>query len=203
VTLNPRHADLSWQWLAPAVQMAADATANWPLTAPPGAPGRAFLPRVAIRTPGTEARSIRAAREFTAATVRRWGATERCDDITVVMSELLTNALRHALPDPATEMPRHPIRLGLLQLSHHLLCAVADPCSKPPVPAQPCGLAENGRGLHVIAALADSWGSTPPSRTGKIVWALFTLDHHGALGATGYRRDAVTGHAYRRARICV
>jgi hypothetical protein len=45
-------------------------------------------------------------------------------------------------------------------------------------PAQPAGLAETGRGLHVIAALADTWGCTPPSRTGKTVWALFTLNHH-------------------------
>jgi anti-sigma regulatory factor (Ser/Thr protein kinase) len=164
--------------------MAAEAAADWPRTALPGAPGRAFLPRVAIRTPGTDARSIRAAREFTAATVRRWDAVERCDDITVVVSELLTNALLHALPDPAAVAPRTSIRLGLLQYGHHLLCAVADPCGNAPAPAQPTGLAETGRGLQVIAALADTWGSTPPSRTGKTVWALFTLDRHSAAAGS-------------------
>ena len=42
----------------------------------------------------------RAARDFAVATVQRWGAAECADDVAIVVSELVTNALRHALPDP-------------------------------------------------------------------------------------------------------
>jgi hypothetical protein len=35
-------------------------------------------------------------------------------------------------------------------------------------------LAENGRGLHVVGALADIWGYTGPSDMGKVVWAMFS-----------------------------
>ncbi len=84
-------------WLAPAVQMAAVASENWPLSAEPGAAGWACFPRIATRTPIPDARSVRAGRDFAVATLHRWGAAERCEDIAVVVSEPLTNALRHAL----------------------------------------------------------------------------------------------------------
>ena len=87
------------QWLAPALQMAAMASGNWPLSARPGGAGWTCSPKLALRTPRLDARSVRAARDFTIATMSRWGAAESCDDIAMVVSELLTNALRHALPD--------------------------------------------------------------------------------------------------------
>ncbi len=105
--------------------------------------------------------------------MQRWGATDRREDIAIVVSELLTNALRHALPGPGAPRPRCPFRLGLLQPGPCLLCAVADPSQQPPVPKEPGYLAETGRGLHVISALADTWGYTTPSGTGKVVWAMF------------------------------
>jgi hypothetical protein len=42
------------------------------------------------------------------------------------------------------------------------------------VPKHPSLLAETGRGLHVIGALADAWGYTTPGDTGKVVWAMFS-----------------------------
>jgi hypothetical protein len=90
------------------------------------------------------------------------------------VSELLTNALRHALPETGETWPRSPIRLGLLQPGPSVLCAVADPSRRAPVPKHPGPLAETGRGLHVIGALADAWGYTTPGDTGKVVWAVFS-----------------------------
>ena len=55
---------------------------------------------------------------------------------------------------------RWPVRLGLVQPGQFVLCAVADPSSRPPEPKEPDYLAESGRGLHVISALSDRWGST-------------------------------------------
>lgn len=88
----------SWQWLAPAVEMAAVVTGHWPLVRDPSPSGWTTLPRVATRTQGAGIGSVRDAREFTAATLRRWGIAEYCDDVIVVVSELVTNALRHAAP---------------------------------------------------------------------------------------------------------
>ena len=47
------------------------------------------LPRIATRTLGTGAGSVRSARDFTLATLHRWGAVERSEDIAIVVSELL------------------------------------------------------------------------------------------------------------------
>src|SRR5260370_41899501 len=107
-------------WLAPAVQMAAVASENWPLSAEPGAAGWACFPRIATRTPIPDARSVRAGRDFAVATLHRGGAAERCEDIAVCGSEPPTNAL----PDAGQTQPRYPVRLGLLQPGRCVLCAV-------------------------------------------------------------------------------
>jgi anti-sigma regulatory factor (Ser/Thr protein kinase) len=154
---------------------ASDGGATWPwltslagLTAPARPPG---FPRIATRTPGTDLAAVRAARAFTRATLQRWELADRCDDITLVVSELLTNALEHAAPRPGG----WPVRIGLLQSrpGAAVLCAVADPSAAPPVPVPPGHLAESGRGLHVIEEISDSWGYTTARRRGKVVWATF------------------------------
>jgi Histidine kinase-like ATPase domain len=129
--------------------------------------------RMATRTPGTDAGSVGAARDFTLATLHRWDAAERGEDIAIVVTELLTNALRHALPWPGDPPPRRPIRLGLLQPGSCVLCAVADPSRAVPVPQGPGPLAETGRGLQIIRALSDTWGYTVLGDAGKVVWAAF------------------------------
>jgi len=123
-----------------------------------------------------DAEAVRAGREFCVAALRDWGATQRCEDITVVVSELLTNALRHAVPGLGRTRPNWPIRLGLLSSEPCVLCAVADPSSSIPVPKKPGRLAETGRGLQVVSSLSDKWGYTTyttPSDAGKVVWAIF------------------------------
>lgn len=164
-------------WLAPAAEMAAVASGSCPpLYAAPVAVQPMRLPRVATRRPGLDAGSVRAARDFTRATLQRWGATGCCDDIAVVMSELLTNALHHALPPGGAAQPRWPIRLGLLQPGPSVLCAVADPSDRAPVLREPDWLAECGRGLHVVASLSNGWGWTAPGPAGKVVWAMFSTE---------------------------
>jgi Histidine kinase-like ATPase domain len=161
----------AWQWLATAVQMAA--AAGWPPSGGSLPLGYAGFPRVATRTPPPDAGSLSAVREFTAATLRRWGVSERCDDIVVVVSELLTNALRHAQPAAAAR-PARPVRLGLFQPGPCVLCAVADPSDQVPIPREPDWCDETGRGLHVVESLSDGWGCTTPGRLGKVVWATFS-----------------------------
>jgi anti-sigma regulatory factor (Ser/Thr protein kinase) len=165
--------------MAPAMNMAAAASAVHVLAPDQVAAGWAAAnwarpPRVATRTPGLDARSVGAAREFSVATMRRWGVADRVDDIGIVVSELLTNALRHGVPD--SEPPRRwPLRLGLVQPGRYVLCAVSDPGRRLPEPKEPDYLAESGRGLHVIGALSDTWGCTMPTEAGKVVWAVFSV----------------------------
>jgi anti-sigma regulatory factor (Ser/Thr protein kinase) len=154
----------SGRWLMLAAEMAGLASSAR-LSPDPAPADWACMARMATCTPGAGAGSVRAARDFTVATLCGWSAAERGQDIAVVISELLTNALRHAPPGP--------IRVGLLQLRPCVLCAVADPSRAAPVPRAPGTLAETGRGLHIVSALSDRWGYMTTG-TGKVVWAIFT-----------------------------
>ena len=186
---------MGWGWLAPAVAMAAAASGACQRTPALAPADWTCFPRLAMRTAGPDARSVGTARDFCLSTMRRWGVTDRQDDVAVVVSELLTNALRHAVPpgrSPPGPRPGPPTgpRTGpqaaraaaagrsvsaLIQPGQFVLCAVADPSPRPPQPKEPDYLAESGRGLHVIDALSDRWGSTVPTDAGKVVWALFSV----------------------------
>jgi len=186
--------DVRWDWLAPAVTMAAAANGVHPLAADRAALEWTCLPRVATRTPGSDARSVGAARDFSLATLRRWGVADRTDDIAIVLSELLTNALRHAHLSAQPARPAQSasawsgdqgpgvpgghssgLRMALVQPGRFVLVVVSDPARQVPVLREPDYLAESGRGLHVINALSDGWGCTTPSDAGKAVWALFAV----------------------------
>lgn len=161
-----------WPWLALAAEMAGI----------PGAdpPGTAWPPLISSQTQDRDDRAVHAGRTFSLATLQRWGVTERGDDIATVVSELLTNALRHAVPGLSQASRSWPVQLGLLHSGTSVLCAVADPSSSAPVLRKPHGLAENGRGLLVVSALSDNWGYTAcatPCGMGKVVWAMFTTPH--------------------------
>ncbi len=97
---------VGWHWLTSAVEMAALASGNCPLVPEPDATGWTCSSRIARRTPTADASSVCAARGFTVATLRHWGAADRCEDVAVVVSELLTNALRHAVPRADGTLPR-------------------------------------------------------------------------------------------------
>ena len=165
------------RWLMPAAEMAGLAGGSWRSPPDPALTGWACPPRIATRALSAEAGSVRAARYFTLATLRRWGTAHSSQDIAIVVSEMVTNALRHALPGPGDTGPRRPVRLGLLQQGPWVLCAVADPGNAVPVPRIAGSLAEAGRGLQMICAFSDLWGYTTPGEAGKVVWAMFTARH--------------------------
>ena len=160
------------RWLMRAAEMAGLATGLVPRSPDPVAAGWACLPRIATCTPGGGAASVHAGRDFAVATAHRWGASERSADLAIVVSELLTNAVRHTRPGSGRTWPRRPIRLGLLQLTPGLLCAVADPSTAVPVPRAPAEFGETGRGLQIVGVLSDQWGYTTWGG-GTVVWARF------------------------------
>jgi anti-sigma regulatory factor (Ser/Thr protein kinase) len=162
-----------YRWLMLAAEMVGLASGAGRPSPDPALVGWASPPRIATYTSGRGAGSVRAARDFTVATLHRWSAADRSYDIAIVVSELLTNALRHARPGSGDGRARRSVRLGLLQLGPGVLCAVADPSTAAPVLRPPGALGETGRGLHIVCALSDRWGYTS-SGTGKVVWAMFT-----------------------------
>lgn len=161
------------QWLTAAAEMAALVSGYGPC--PHCAELRwATFPDTGTRTRGVDARSIREAREFTITAMHRWGTADRCEDIAIVVSELLANALQHTPAGQGSIRTGWQVKLGLLHVGHCLICAVADPGKATPSPREHGHLGETGRGLNVIAALSNQWGYTTPCESGKVTWALFS-----------------------------
>ncbi len=124
--------------------------------------------------------SVRDARVFARDTLQHWGLSHLFDNVALVASELVTNALRHGVgtgtgPHPASPQPgRLPVvRLSLARWSERVVCAVRDPSSEGPVARTPDWVAESGRGLHLVASCSETWGWHPLTGVGKVVWALF------------------------------
>ena len=125
------------------------------------------------------------ARRFTRGTLDQWDLSERFDDVCMVVSELVTNALRHALPANAPRLPGQdpPVRLHLMRWTERLVCAVRDPSEESPVTRETDDFsAESGRGLFLVDSFSDGWGWHPMAGGlgGKVVWALFRLQRAGA-----------------------
>jgi anti-sigma regulatory factor (Ser/Thr protein kinase) len=124
--------------------------------------------------------AVREARHFTRRTLDGWDLGDRFDDLGLVVSELVTNALRHALPANTPRVPEQspPVRLHLMRWTERLVCAVRDPSADSPIAREADDFsAESGRGLFLVDSFSDSWGWHPLAGTlgGKVVWALFRL----------------------------
>jgi anti-sigma regulatory factor (Ser/Thr protein kinase) len=114
--------------------------------------------------------SARTARRFARAALAQWGLPALVDDVDLVVSELITNALLHARSNR-----QGGIRLELLRRTDALVCRISDGSALPPAPEQVAETAESGRGLLLVQAVSASWGwSYEPH--GKVVWAEFDLD---------------------------
>ncbi|MEU3146249.1 MULTISPECIES: ATP-binding protein [unclassified Streptomyces] len=123
--------------------------------------------------------AVREARQFTRKICDQWSAEDRFDDVCLVVSELVTNALRHGLPTGAPRLAEQgaPVRLHLMRWTGRLVCAVRDPSRGSPVARTADDFsAESGRGLLLVESFSDGWGWQPMrSGRGKVVWALFLL----------------------------
>jgi len=115
--------------------------------------------------------AIPSARLHAVAVLHEWGLRDLADDAALIVSELMTNAAEAsvALPD------RPPITLRLLASEKSLVIEVWDQ-SPLDLESRETGLdAECGRGLTVVAALSDRWGSKRTGHGLKVVWAELAL----------------------------
>jgi anti-sigma regulatory factor (Ser/Thr protein kinase) len=122
--------------------------------------------------------SVKAARDFTRVTLQGWGLVAVIDDLSLVVSELVSNAVRHAFASRSGDRPAPPdstLQLSLVRDRPYLMCAVTDPGDGVPVRRQPDYIAETGRGLQLVESFSQAWGWSPLSTHGKVVWALFHL----------------------------
>jgi len=104
-----------------------------------------------------------AARQFVDSACRAWHLDHVRDVAQLVITELVSNVVRHA----GTVM-----EISLTVLPGALRLAVHDGEPAPPEPATYGDTtAETGRGLLVVAALTSDWGATPTD-DGKVVWAV-------------------------------
>jgi len=115
------------------------------------------------------------ARRFTRSLLRQWELELIRDSVELVASELVTNALRYALPGEPEKAARTTVRLSLVRWSTRVVCAVRDPSCHGPVAKTPDWVAESGRGLHLVESYSETWGWHPLGGSGKVVWALFRL----------------------------
>jgi anti-sigma regulatory factor (Ser/Thr protein kinase) len=114
--------------------------------------------------------SVKFARDFTRVTLRSWGLTAVSDDAELVVSELVTNALRHAVRGPDSDKPA--ITLRLLAQAPYLMCMVSDPSREIPLRRESGPDDPTGRGLQVIESCSSQWGWHLLDDGGKVVWAL-------------------------------
>ncbi|MFE5329391.1 SpoIIE family protein phosphatase [Embleya sp. NPDC056575] len=119
--------------------LAEDSVASWWLPAEPAVVSRA--------------------RELSRKTLTEWGLDALVDITELLVSELVTNALRYGAG---------PIRLRLLR-GRALLCEVADAGTTLPRMREADDTDEGGRGLQLVNQLAERWGSRK-SGHGKTVW---------------------------------
>jgi hypothetical protein len=88
-------------------------------------------------------------------------------DLELVVTELVANAVD-------ASAPAEPVLLSIERCGTDLLVEVADRSGAVPEVRSSGGLAEDGRGLVLVAALSRAWGWCP-CEPGKAVWALLPL----------------------------
>ncbi|NEB01103.1 SpoIIE family protein phosphatase [Streptomyces sp. SID13726] len=105
------------------------------------------------------------ARKTASRQLTEWGLEEFAFTTELVVSELVTNAIRHAVG---------PIRLRLIR-ERTLLCEVFDGGATAPHLRHPRTTDEGGRGLLLVSQFAQRWG-TRFVPEGKIIWAEQSLE---------------------------
>ncbi|NYI03742.1 ATP-binding protein [Allostreptomyces psammosilenae] len=110
--------------------------------------------------------SVGAARRLVSDALADWRAPDLLDDVALCATELVTNAIQHG------SRPGRAVHVRLLPLpaAEGLRLEVHDtgPALPRPCPAGPDDT--RGRGLLLVSALSDAWGTEHRPPAGKVVW---------------------------------
>jgi anti-sigma regulatory factor (Ser/Thr protein kinase) len=118
------------------------------------------------------------ARRQTRAALRSWRLwPETIETAELLVSELVTNAVKFTAPEPAQPGQAEldgikRISLILRYLADQLIIEVSDPDPGPPLFAEPDNEAEGGRGLMLVQALSKEWNYYLPPTGGKVVYCV-------------------------------
>ncbi|MGW0366713.1 SpoIIE family protein phosphatase [Streptomyces sp. NPDC002990] len=123
--------------------------------------------------------AVGAVRSAAAKKLDEWGLSELGFATELILSELITNALRYGCA---------PVRVRLLH-DHTLTCEVWDGTSTAPHLRYAATTDEGGRGLFLVAQLSERWG-TRYTRDGKVIWTEQDLP-----GRSDGTRSALTAFA--------
>ena len=105
--------------------------------------------------------AVPAARRFVADTLLAWNERDLVDQASLVVSELATNAVRHA---------SSAFRASICRDDSMVRITVRDVSSMPPHKADPSSEALGGRGVSIVDMLSVRWGTDLVS-DGKVVWS--------------------------------
>ncbi|NEB20118.1 ATP-binding protein [Streptomyces coelicoflavus] len=108
--------------------------------------------------------AVRTARSLVRRTLDEWRLGSVGDITALLVSELVTNALRHATGPIGVRLVRDPAGAAGV-----LLVEVSDPLPDPPRERVARPDDEDGRGLQLVASVTRRWG-TRPGEAGKTVW---------------------------------
>ncbi|KOU25591.1 SpoIIE family protein phosphatase [Streptomyces sp. WM6368] len=111
-----------------------------------------------------EPSAVSRVRNAGAAQLAAWGLEEISFTTELILSELITNAIRYGSA---------PVRVRLLR-DRSLICEVSDGSSTSPHLRYAATTDEGGRGLFLVAQYADRWGTRYTER-GKVIWAELPL----------------------------
>lgn len=109
--------------------------------------------------------AVPAVRRAVRAQLIEWGLSDLVDPVSLVVSELATNAVLHA---------RGTLRVRLCRQDDGARLEVGDDSPRLPQQRQRSALSGTGRGLALVAELAREWGVESTDGGGKIVWAAFS-----------------------------
>ncbi|MEW2113658.1 SpoIIE family protein phosphatase [Streptomyces sp. NPDC005474] len=116
--------------------------------------------RVASWDLPTDPAIVASARELAVRQLIGWGLDDLAMTTELVVSELVTNAIRHGTG---------PVRLRMIR-HDKLICEVSDASNTSPRMGHARTTDEGGRGLFLVAQLTRRWG-TRYTQAGKIIWA--------------------------------
>ena len=107
--------------------------------------------------------SARDARAFSAELLEQWNVGDLADDVLLVVTELVNNAVTHARSECVLRISISPVSVRV---------EVTDQGIGAPDPLPPSTTRNHGRGLHLVDALTAAWGFEPRAEgSGKTVWA--------------------------------